>query len=233
MSKSNPTNFKARAAILALSVAVTSIMQVSGGSNPAAAATNATSDADSTSDVAFLTPEEYGALYEKKFGKSAPASIIAPDIESIAATETPSASKDRVESAQVALDPPGGSDARWDLILYSYWDKRKTYMPLRLGNSDLGYNHYAKSHNLYTFAQYKALASEKPVKDIGAHQEYYIALATKLSNAEVKETVVIIGQAASRTDDGRYATTDGGNVGIITSYCKGKTLCPDWINNLK
>jgi hypothetical protein len=117
-------------------------------------------------------------------------------------------------------------------VIYSYSDLRGTYTPIRRGNGSFGYNHYAYSHNLTSPNPIHAsFQTHTPAVSSGAHLEY-IALATDPSNGNIYLTVRVVVQAASRTDDGAWQTPDGSNIGVITAYCQGVTLCPAWVNSI-
>ncbi|MBM0274968.1 hypothetical protein [Micromonospora tarensis] len=127
-------------------------------------------------------------------------------------------------------DPVGGTP--WHQALWAQTDGRGTYVPTRFGDANLGYSHYASRHNLTTMAPFRVIPNTtRPIVDQGSHIEYQ-ALLTDLSNGSIKIRVRIVTQAASRTDDGRYVTPDGRNVGTITAYCEGVTKCPSWVNQI-
>lgn len=44
-------------------------------------------------------------------------------------------------------------------------------------------------------------------------------------------TTVSIAERGNRGPAG-FPTPDGRPIGTITAYCRGQTLCPDWINTL-
>jgi hypothetical protein len=116
--------------------------------------------------------------------------------------------------------------------MWSDTDKSGVYVPTRLGDSRLGYNHYAVRHNLSTQVPFRVIRNTtRAAIDQGAHKEYK-ALVLKPGTLKVKMTIRIVVQAASRTDDGKYRTPDGKNIGTITAYCEGRTKCPAWINKL-
>ncbi|GAB1640695.1 hypothetical protein KRMM14A1259_11180 [Krasilnikovia sp. MM14-A1259] len=54
-----------------------------------------------------------------------------------------------------------------------------------------------------------------------------------MDNGDVRAKVHILGQAASATEDRRWRTPDGNNIGVITAYCVGANVCPNWINDIK
>ncbi|MGN9806468.1 hypothetical protein [Micromonospora sp. L32] len=131
-------------------------------------------------------------------------------------------------SLRPRLDPGGGNDGKWWSVVWSGRDRNGTYVPLRLGNSDLGYLHYNVRHNLVSLEPWKAaLNSHGPNA-----QGNYVALLVD-RNLGVRETVIFGVQLSTRTQDGRYTSPDGAYIGVITGYCKGKNKCPDAVNRVK
>lgn len=118
----------------------------------------------------------------------------------------------------------------WSAILWDESDLRGVSTPVRIGNeADLGWEHYAGRHNLTSRTPiHAAFQTHKPDKDLGARQEY-ISYAVD-PKGRIHITIRVIVQAATRTDDRRYATSDGKNIGVITAYCEGYDRCPDWVN---
>ncbi len=54
------------------------------------------------------------------------------------------------------------------------------------------------------------------------------ATGKKLTDTLVKPTSAERGEKGP----GGVKTPDGRPIGTITSYCKGQTVCPDWVNNI-
>lgn len=134
-------------------------------------------------------------------------------------------------AAPAALEPPGGGSHWWSII-WDYHDLRGTSTPVRWGSEELGYAHYAQPHNLLSNKPIQAaFQTHKPDKAVGAHLEY-IALAVDPANGTIYLTIRVIVQAAIRTDDGKYRTPDGKNIGVVTAYCEGHTVCPAWVNTI-
>jgi hypothetical protein len=119
----------------------------------------------------------------------------------------------------------------WSVILWDERDLRGVSTPVRIGNNDLGYNHYAVPHNLTSRSPiHAAFQTHTPDKAVGAHLEYVALVAD--ADGGIHLTVRVVVQAATRTDDGRYATTDGKNIGVITAFCEGVDPCPAWVNHV-
>ncbi|WBC17397.1 hypothetical protein O7600_11420 [Micromonospora sp. WMMA1998] len=126
------------------------------------------------------------------------------------------------------LDPGGGNDGKWWSVVWGGRDWNNTYVPLRLGDGNLGYRHYSVRHNLLAIDPFKAaLKSRGP----DAKSNYTALLVD--SNLGIRETVVFGVQMATRTSDGRYVSPDGAYIGVITGYCKGKTKCPNAVNRVR
>ncbi|MDH6462282.1 hypothetical protein M2302_002460 [Micromonospora sp. A200] len=184
--------------------------------------------------LAFLTPEQYearwGASAAGEVSASMPSDAADAAVPAGVVDSTAVTSEDRASAP--ALDPGGGQDAKWWTIIWDYKDLRGTTTPIRLGDSKLGYSHYAQRHNLTSSKPIKAaFQTHKPDKASGARLEY-ISWATDMSNGSVRLQVRVIVQAATRTDDGKYRTPDGKNVGVITAYCQGYNKCPAWVNKI-
>jgi hypothetical protein len=208
-----------RSAIVALAgVAIIPLV-----SSVATAAPSQSSKSSAATSVAFMSREQY----LQEFGL--------PESAQLQTSKLPD--NFRVQPNVTAFpaipaDPPGGGDAPWWTIVWPDQDLRGTGTPTRLGNGSLGYLHYAQPHNLYTRTPIHAsFQTHSPAVSQGAHVEY-IALAVNPNNGAIYLTVRVVVQAATRTDDGAYTTPDGQNIGVITAYCEGYTLCPDWVNSL-
>jgi hypothetical protein len=131
------------------------------------------------------------------------------------------------------MDPGGGNDGQWWSVLYGTKNKRKTYIPIRLGNSNFGYKHYAARHNLLFYQPFHAaMQTSKPDLELGAHTEY---LALFVKNLDVKQTMRFIVQEATKTEDRSFESPDGAYIGVITAYCEDRrhdaNRCPKWIND--
>jgi hypothetical protein len=138
------------------------------------------------------------------------------------------AARDSKSTLLRKLDPGGGNDGVWWSVVWGGRDRDNTYVPLRLGNDDLGYRHYNVRHNLTSIEPWKAaLKSHGPNA-----QGNYTALLVD-SRLSIRETVVFGVQLATRTSDRRYTSPDGAYIGVITGYCKGKALCPAGVNQVR
>lgn len=219
----------------------------------------AAEDTGSTAAVAqeppvmtIMTEEEYRATYLRVHGTEAPADLSevpdspVPEIiqsgtgELIDTTETVSAGQpgatatDKGRVAPRAVDPGGGTGGAtpWSAVLYSYSDLKGNKVFVRYGNSALGYQHFAGKHNLRNRVVFSHLMVTRPSAASGARLEYNLYVADP-SNGDITERIFIVSQQSTRTDDNKWRTPDGGYVGVITAYCKGKTKCPEFVNKLK
>ncbi|MEV0037966.1 hypothetical protein [Streptomyces sp. NPDC050804] len=105
-------------------------------------------------------------------------------------------------------------------------DPEGRVIPTRVGNHELGWNHFSGKHNIRKCAIVNAALAGKVDKKNGARLEYWgYALS---SGRQVK--IIVIAQYARRTSDGRYDAGAGQKIGVITAYCKGTNKCPNWIN---
>ncbi len=163
----------------------------------------------------FLSPEQYVA----RFGRPVP--MIVRTADHVSPTMAV------LERFPLHQQPGAG----WATIRWDEHDLRGVSTPVREGNGDLGFAHYAVSHNLTSGAPiHAAFQTHRPDKQFGA-QLQYVSLATDNSGS-VHVTVRVIVQAAIRTDDGKYRTADGKNIGVITAYCEGVNVCPGWVNTV-
>ncbi len=116
-----------------------------------------------------------------------------------------------------------------------YWNKNVTckqtdpegrVIPTRMGNHELGWNHFSGKHNIRKCAIVNAALAGKVDKKNGARLEYW----GYAINGSRRVPIVVIVQYARKTSDGRYDAGAGQRIGVITAYCKGTNKCPNWIN---
>jgi hypothetical protein len=189
---------------------VIAALAVSSASTPAGVAVAQ----EPAAELVFVSPEEYVS----QWGRPAAAATRVSDVA-------------RPGRPVGVAGPWRHQQGDWSTILWDESDLRGVSTPVRVGNVDLGYQHYAGPHNLTSrYPIHAAFQTHKPDKEFGAHLEY-ISWAVD-SSGSVHLTVRVVVQAATRTDDGRYITHDGKNIGVITAYCEGYDRCPDWVNTL-
>jgi hypothetical protein len=166
--------------------------------------------------LVFMSPEEY----QLKWGRSATTAALVTDVS-------------QLNEPVSAVKPPRQQQPQdWSVIMWDESDLRGVSTPVRVGNNELGYRHYSIPHNLKSRAPiHAAFQTHKPDKEIGAHLEYVTLVVDP--DLQIRLTIRVVVQAATRTDDGRYITTDGKYVGVITAFCEEIDPCPAWVNNIK
>ncbi|WP_234334208.1 hypothetical protein [Streptomyces sp. NRRL B-1347] len=97
----------------------------------------------------------------------------------------------------------------------------------RIGNAELGWNHFAGRHNIRKCDLLNIPLGGKVDKKSGANLEYR-GVASNRQYGRV--TIVVKARYARKTDDGRYDAGKGNKIGVITAYCKGMQKCPNWVN---
>ena len=178
------------------------------------------------SSAAGIPEEEVGAVPDRKLPDKFRVRADDGSVSGVLSSEE--FGGDHAVESPPDLDPGGGNDGQWWSVVWGGRDWNGTYVPLRLGNADLGYRHYNVRHNLTSIDPFKAA-----LKAHGPNaQSNYTALLVD-SNLGVRETVVFGVQMATRTSDGRYVSPDGAYIGVITGYCKGKSKCPNAVNRVR
>ncbi|MFJ4323219.1 hypothetical protein ACIP3A_08910 [Streptomyces tricolor] len=118
----------------------------------------------------------------------------------------------------------------------SYWNKQAKCqasdpdgrrIPTRLGNGELGWNHFSGKHNIKKCALVTIPLRDKVDKVDGANLQYW-GWASHRAHGRVK--IVVKARYARKTTDGRYDAGRGQVIGVITAYCNGMRKCPNWVN---
>lgn len=104
------------------------------------------------------------------------------------------------------------------------WDGRT--VPTRVGNGELGWNHFSGKHNIKKCKVVNAAINGKPDKVSGSRLEYW----GYAINGGRQVKIIVIAQYARKTSDRRYDAGSGQKIGVITAYCKGVNKCPGWVN---
>ncbi|MFI2350812.1 hypothetical protein ACH492_28035 [Streptomyces sp. NPDC019443] len=106
------------------------------------------------------------------------------------------------------------------------WDDR--VIPTRVGNPELGWNHFSGKHNIKKCKVVNGPLNGKPDKQQGARLEYW----GYAINGGRQVKIVVIVQYARKTSDGRYDAGRGNKIGVITAYCANvpRNKCPNWVN---
>ncbi|UQW99364.1 hypothetical protein [Streptomyces sp. RerS4] len=104
-------------------------------------------------------------------------------------------------------------------------DGRK--IPTRVGNGELGWNHFSGAHNIRKCALVNIPLQGNVDKVDGANIQYW-GWASNRAHGRVK--IVVKVRYARKTVDKRYDAGPGNVIGVITAYCNGMTKCPGWVN---
>lgn len=116
-----------------------------------------------------------------------------------------------------------------------YWNKRVKcsatdydgrVIETRIGNHDLGWNHFSGKHNVKKCDFINKIVYGKPDEKKGARLVYY---GQAINSGRVVNTRVIV-QYARKTKDEKYDAGRGEKIGVITAFCKGMNKCPNWVN---
>ncbi|MER7789617.1 hypothetical protein [Streptomyces sp. NPDC097640] len=108
-------------------------------------------------------------------------------------------------------------------------DGRK--IPTRLGNHELGWNHFTGRHNIRQCKVIDAALAGKVDKvEQNGTRLTYLGKAFNSSGQVVDITVIV--QYAQATADNRYDAGPGQKIGVITAYCNKvkNNKCPNWVN---
>ncbi|MEJ5947002.1 hypothetical protein WDZ17_17035 [Pseudokineococcus basanitobsidens] len=151
----------------------------------------------------------------------------------------PQPAPDDDPSTSAAADPdpvpdaapwPGGGDSTWSVVR-SITDRKGKSMPLRTGNASFGMRHLRANHNITSaslvYATVRADTSPNTETRRGPNRPQYEAVTYYSNNPWKSETIVVGGQY---TRGGSQPSSVSGPLGVITAYCKGKSVCPTWVN---
>ncbi|MFD3870298.1 hypothetical protein [Streptomyces sp. NPDC058623] len=115
----------------------------------------------------------------------------------------------------------------WHKVNWSVRDWDGNDIPTRHGTTDFGWLHASSTHNMRSEKAIDAAYHGNADKVTGNRAEYWAVVVT--NNGQVRMTTVSIAERGNRGPAG-VPTPDGRPIGTITAYCRGQTLCPDWIN---
>ncbi|OEJ21779.1 hypothetical protein AR457_40810 [Streptomyces agglomeratus] len=118
-----------------------------------------------------------------------------------------------------------------------YWNKAEKCkqedwqgrdIPTRVGNHELGWNHFSGKHNIKKCRVVNGPINGRPDVVRGARLEYW----GYAINGSRQVKIVVIAQYARKTADGRYDAGRGKKIGVITAYCANvpRNKCPNWVN---
>ncbi|MCX5199222.1 hypothetical protein OOK31_35980 [Streptomyces sp. NBC_00249] len=130
----------------------------------------------------------------------------------------------------VAAAPVNGPDTSWNTTekcVQTDWDNRR--IPTRIGNSELGWQHFSRPHGITSCKLINAALDGKPDKssDQQRNLEYW---GSAIRNGRQVDFVVKVRYAKKTDDDAYEAPGAKGKVGVITAYCRGVQKCPTWVN---
>ncbi|WP_318205784.1 hypothetical protein [Streptomyces sp. SCL15-4] len=100
-------------------------------------------------------------------------------------------------------------------------------IPTRLGNGELGWNHFSGKHNIRKYALVNIPLRDEVDKVDGADLQYW-GWASHRAHGRVK--LIVKARYGRRTDDRRYDAGGGHVISVITACCNGMRKCPDWVN---
>ncbi|MEU9983536.1 hypothetical protein [Streptomyces sp. NPDC050856] len=166
-----------------------------------------TAGADAPADVQIYSNDEYVA----KFGVQR---AIAEGVPLPANTGT--------------LAPPPDPSIPWYRINWSALDWDYNDIPTRQGNNDFGAKHAASKHNMRGKKAINAPYNGVADRVRGSRAEYDGVVT---SGGSVRMTITSVAERGERGPGG-VNTPDGRPIGTVTAFCRGQTLCPDWINSL-
>ncbi|MCB5163931.1 hypothetical protein LG634_03650 [Streptomyces bambusae] len=139
---------------------------------------------------------------------------------------------------QVPLPSGGGTTAArrsasdpsipWHHIYWSALDWDHNDIPTRRGTDDFGFAHTCTKHNMCTQKAINAPYNGNADRVTGDRAEYDGVIT---SGGSVRMTITSVAERGGRGPNGRN-TPDGRPIGTVTAFCRGQTLCPDWVNQL-
>ncbi|BAU88050.1 hypothetical protein SLA_7184 [Streptomyces laurentii] len=128
----------------------------------------------------------------------------------------------------VGLTAPAHAGPYWSKqIKCSSTDPDGRQIPTRVGNGELGWNHFSGKHNIKKCALLNVPIQGEIDKRNGADIQYW-GWASNRAHGRVK--IIVKARDARKTADGRYDAGRGETVGVITAYCGGMNKCPNWVN---
>ncbi|MBT2389232.1 hypothetical protein J7E87_07285 [Streptomyces sp. ISL-1] len=141
---------------------------------------------------------------------------------------TPSVASGTAQGRSTVPDPT----IPWHHIYWTAIDWDGHDIPSRRGNADFGVKHACSKHNAcekkVITAAYNGNADRHPRP---TRYEYDAVVAT--SQGGIRLTVTSV------AEQGTYGpgptaphTPDGRPIGTVTVFCRGQTVCPDWVNDL-
>ncbi|NML49022.1 hypothetical protein HHL19_01400 [Streptomyces sp. R302] len=127
-----------------------------------------------------------------------------------------------------ALPSEADPSIPWHHIYWSALDWDRYDIPTRRGTNDFGLKHTCSKHNMCTQKAINAPYNGKADRVRGSRAEYDGVIT---SGGTVRMTITSAAERGERGPHGQD-TPDGRPIGTVTAFCRGQTLCPDWVNQL-
>ncbi|MFJ9703391.1 hypothetical protein [Streptomyces fradiae] len=125
------------------------------------------------------------------------------------------------------VSPPDPS-IPWHRVNYSSLDWDYNDIPTRNGTNDFGARHAANKHNMRSKKAVTAPYNGRADRGSGNRWEYDGVIT---SGGSVRMTITSVAERGERGPGG-VRTPDGRPIGTITAFCRGQTVCPDWVNQI-
>ncbi|WP_138965393.1 hypothetical protein [Streptomyces sp. YIM 121038] len=130
-------------------------------------------------------------------------------------------------AGETAALPPDPS-IPWYRVNWSTLDWDHNDIPTRQGTNDFGAHHIAKKHNVTSKKFINAPYNGNADRVHGTRAEYDGVIT---HGSQVRMNILGSAERGEKGPNGVH-TPDGRPIGTITSYCKGQTVCPDWVNDI-
>lgn len=212
---------------VAIAVVATAILAIGVADTAAAiAAPTTAAGKTSTSHFQFMSTSRYSSLY----GQARLDAALRKYHSTIAGSS-------RVPSGVTPAGSP--KSGYWYTILSRPRDAQGYDVPIRIGKSDsqnvggdsgAGYNHACVDHNLCNMNAFNATFSGTRSNGTGGSDRYRYQEVIVDNNLNLE---MLLTAYTSRARNGFGAPTpDGDYFGLITEYCEGYTICPNWVNSV-
>ncbi|QKW53502.1 hypothetical protein [Streptomyces buecherae] len=135
-------------------------------------------------------------------------------------------------SALVGPAAPAHAAPSWNkTVKCEAKDEQGRKVPTRIGNSELGWNHFSGKHNIKKCKVLDGIIKgNKPSENDGSGRLVYKASLFNPGKGNVQFKV--IAQYSRKTKDEKYDAGKGNKIGVITAFCErvSKNKCPNWVN---
>lgn len=116
----------------------------------------------------------------------------------------------------------------WYHVYWTSLDWEHRDIPTRHGNNDFGLHHACTKHNMCGKQAITAPYNGEPDREHGTRLEYDGVVT---DGSSVRMTTTSVAEEGEKGPGGVH-TPDGRPIGTVTAFCRGQTVCPDWVNNL-